>query len=55
MAVFFDELRQRGFNEGDNLAVDRRGTDIRNEQFGAMAAALVKDRPDANDRAAASY
>jgi putative tryptophan/tyrosine transport system substrate-binding protein len=43
MAVFFDELRQQGFNEGDNLAVDRRGTDIRNEQFGAMAAALVTD------------
>src|SRR6266478_3676650 len=46
-ARFFEELRQLGFIEGDNLAVDRQGFDARYDQFPAIVAALLKDRPEA--------
>jgi len=45
--AFFDELRQHGFVEGQNLAVDRRGFDARYDRFPAIAAELVKAGPDA--------
>jgi putative tryptophan/tyrosine transport system substrate-binding protein len=44
---FFDEVRQQGFIEGQNLAVDRRGFDARYDQFPALAAELVNAGPDA--------
>ncbi len=44
---FFDEVRQLGFIEGQNLAVDRRGFDARYDQFPALAAELVNAGPDA--------
>src|SRR5438477_2137542 len=47
LVAFFDELRQHGFSEGQNLAVDRRGLDLQYEQFPAAAAELVKANPDA--------
>lgn len=47
VSVFFDELRQQGFVEGQNLAIDRRGFDSRYEQFAVLAAELVKSGLDA--------
>jgi putative ABC transport system substrate-binding protein len=44
---FFDELRQLGFVEGQNLMVDGRGYSLRTEQFPALAAELVKAGMDA--------
>jgi putative ABC transport system substrate-binding protein len=46
-SAFFDELRQQGFVEGQNLAIDRRGFEGRYEQFPALTAELVKAGPDA--------
>jgi putative ABC transport system substrate-binding protein len=43
---FFDELRQHGFVEGQNLAIDRRGFDARYDRFPVIAAELVKAAPD---------
>ena len=45
--AFFDELRQLGFIEGQNLIVDGRGYAARAEQFPALARELVKDKVDA--------
>jgi putative ABC transport system substrate-binding protein len=45
--AFFDELRQLGFVEGQNLAVDARGFAARSEQFPELAAALVNSGIDA--------
>jgi putative ABC transport system substrate-binding protein len=45
--AFFDELRQHGFVEGQNLVVDRRGFDPQYDKFPAIAAELVKAMPDA--------
>jgi ABC-type uncharacterized transport system substrate-binding protein len=44
---FFNELRQLGLIEGQNLAVDRRGFDARYDRFAAIAAVLVKAAPEA--------
>src|SRR5258708_2906525 len=44
--AFFDELRLNGFLEGQNLVVDARGFGLRNEQFAAIAAAIIKTAPD---------
>jgi putative ABC transport system substrate-binding protein len=46
-AAFFDELRQLGFVEGQNLIVDGRGYAARTEQFSALAVDLVNDKVDA--------
>jgi ABC-type uncharacterized transport system substrate-binding protein len=46
-APFFDELRQQGFVEGQNFAVDRRGFDARYEQFSMIVAAFENAGPDA--------
>jgi putative ABC transport system substrate-binding protein len=46
-APFFSELRQEGFIEGQNLAVDRQGFDAKYEQFPTVAAGIVKAGPDA--------
>jgi len=43
---FYDELRQLGFIEGQNLIVDSRGYAVRTEQFPAVAAELVKAQVD---------
>jgi putative tryptophan/tyrosine transport system substrate-binding protein len=47
LTAFFDELRQHGFVEGQNLAVDRGGSGGGYEPFPALAAELVKAAPDA--------
>jgi putative tryptophan/tyrosine transport system substrate-binding protein len=44
---FFNELRQLGFIEGQNLAVDRRGFDARYDQFAPIAAVLANAAPEA--------
>jgi putative ABC transport system substrate-binding protein len=44
---FFDELRQHGFVENENLVVDGRGYAARTEQFPALAAELAQTRVDA--------
>jgi putative ABC transport system substrate-binding protein len=46
-APFFDELRQQGFVEGQNLVVDGRGFDAKYDQFSAIAGELVRASPDA--------
>ena len=46
-APFFNQLRQGGFIEGQNLGVDRRGFDARYDQFSAIATDLVNAAPDA--------
>jgi putative tryptophan/tyrosine transport system substrate-binding protein len=46
MAGFFDELRQLGFVEGQNLFVDRRGFSARYDQFPVIAAELVNSKVD---------
>ena len=45
-AALFDELRQLGFIEGQNLTIDWRGYGVRTEQFQDIAVELVKARPD---------
>jgi putative ABC transport system substrate-binding protein len=45
-AALFDELRRRGFIEGQNLTVDWRGHELRPEQFPDVAVELVKAKPD---------
>jgi putative tryptophan/tyrosine transport system substrate-binding protein len=45
-APFFSELRQHGFIEGQNLAVDRRGFDARYDQLPATAAEALKAGPE---------
>ncbi len=46
IAAFFDELRQNGFIEGQNLVVVPGGFEIRNERLAEMAATLVSANPD---------
>jgi putative ABC transport system substrate-binding protein len=41
-APFFSELRQDGFIEGRNLAVDRRGFDVKYDEFSTIIVELVK-------------
>jgi putative tryptophan/tyrosine transport system substrate-binding protein len=45
-AVFFDELRQLGWVEGTNLVVERKDPDSRLDQLPALAADLVRSKPD---------
>jgi putative ABC transport system substrate-binding protein len=44
--AFFDELRRRGFTEGQNLAVEYRAFGIRIELISQYTAELVKAQPD---------
>jgi putative ABC transport system substrate-binding protein len=44
--ALFDELRRRGFIEGQNLTVDPRGFGLRTEQFPEVAVELVKGQVD---------
>jgi ABC transporter substrate binding protein len=44
---FFDELRQQGLIEGQNLTIDRSGFNTDYEQLRSRAAELIKARPDA--------
>jgi putative ABC transport system substrate-binding protein len=46
-APFFSELRQLGFIEGQNLAIDRRGFDAPYDQFPTIAGELMKAAPAA--------
>jgi len=46
-APFFDELRQLGFVEGENLIVDARGFAARTKQFPALAIELANSPVDA--------
>jgi len=46
-AAFFAELRNLGFIEGQNLAVERRGYGLGPAQFADLARQQVKDRVDA--------
>jgi putative ABC transport system substrate-binding protein len=46
-APFFSELRQLGFTEGQNLAVDRRGFDARYDQLSTTDAEIMKSGPEA--------
>jgi len=45
-AAFVDELRERGWVEGQNLVFDRRGGDGRSERVPALAAELVQMKVD---------
>jgi putative tryptophan/tyrosine transport system substrate-binding protein len=45
--AFFDELRVLGFVEGQNLELVAGGFDVRDEQFGEVAATLAKAALDA--------
>jgi putative ABC transport system substrate-binding protein len=45
-APFFSELRQLGFIEGQNLAVDRRGFNARYDQLSTIAADIMKADPE---------
>ena len=44
--AFVDELRERGWVEGQNLAIERRGADGNSERVLALAAELVRMKPD---------
>ena len=44
---FFDELRQQGLIEGQNLTIDRSGFNTDYGQLRSRAAELIKARPDA--------
>ena len=45
-APFFSELRQDGFIEGRTLSVDRRGFDVKYDEFPTIITELVKAGPD---------
>jgi putative ABC transport system substrate-binding protein len=47
MVAFLDELRLRGFVEGQNLAILPDGFQVRNEQIADLVPAMVKAAPDA--------
>ena len=47
MAAFFDELRQHGFAEGQDLTIDHRGSEANFDRFPALAVELVNAAPDA--------
>jgi ABC-type uncharacterized transport system substrate-binding protein len=42
----WDELRQHGYVEGASLSVDRRGFEVRYEQFSKIVADLIQGKPD---------
>ena len=44
--AFYDELRQRGYVEGQNLNVERRNANRQPDQLPALARELVARRPD---------
>jgi putative tryptophan/tyrosine transport system substrate-binding protein len=44
--ALFDELRQLGFIEGQNLTTDWRGYELPNERFSAIAVELIKAKVD---------
>jgi putative tryptophan/tyrosine transport system substrate-binding protein len=44
--TFFDELRERGWIEGQNLVIERRGGDGNSERVPALAAELVRLKLD---------
>ena len=44
--AFFDELRERGWVEGQNLVIERRGGDGNSERVPALAAELVQMKLD---------
>jgi len=44
--AFFSDLQDRGYVEGKNLVVDRRFAEGRDERFPALAAELVRAKPD---------
>ena len=45
--AFLDELRLRGFIEGQNLVILPNGFEVRNEQIAEVVASIVKAAPDA--------
>jgi len=45
--AFLDELRLRGFIEGQNLVILPSGFEVRNEQIAEVVASIVKAAPDA--------
>jgi putative ABC transport system substrate-binding protein len=45
--AFFEELRQHGYEQGQNLTIDQRGFDARFEQFPTLATEVIKANPDA--------
>jgi len=47
VTAFFDELRQNGFTEGDNLTIIPGGFDVTDDHLAEEAAALIKAAPDA--------
>ena len=47
VTAFFDELRQNGFAEGDNLTIIPGGFDVTDDRLAEEAAALIKAAPDA--------
>ena len=47
VTVFFDELRQNGFAEGDNLTVIPGGFEVTDDHLAEQAAALINAAPDA--------
>ncbi len=44
--AFYEELRQRGFVEGQNLQIERRNASRQPDQLPALARELVALRPD---------
>ena len=46
MVAFYEELRQRGYVEGQNLNVERRNANRQPDQLPALARELVALRPD---------
>jgi putative ABC transport system substrate-binding protein len=46
MVAFFDELKVFGFIDTQNLKIVLAGFDLREDQFGEVAATLAKARPD---------
>jgi putative ABC transport system substrate-binding protein len=47
IVAFLDELRLRGFIEGQNLVILSGGFEVRNEQIADLVAAMVRTAPDA--------
>jgi putative tryptophan/tyrosine transport system substrate-binding protein len=46
MVAFFDELKELGFVEGQNLKIVAGGFDLREDQYADVAATLAKAAPD---------
>jgi hypothetical protein len=47
VSAFFDELRQNGFAEGDNLTIIPGGFEVTDDHLAEQAAALINAAPDA--------